>query len=144
MLPVLLAAFLLGIAAGLRTFTAPAVLWLMRHNGLWAIVLAVLAVLEYAGDLHPKAPARTGAVGLTARAIAGAFVGWSIASLAGADAATTTIAAVAGIVGACIGAYGGLAIRLRAMAAIGAVPAALLEDVIAIVVAVVVVSYSPA
>ncbi|HEY5426634.1 MAG TPA: hypothetical protein VIJ77_08805 [Candidatus Tumulicola sp.] len=140
MLALLLAIFLLGIAAGLRTFTAPAVLWLVRHDGIWAIVLTLMAVLEYAGDLHPKAPPRTGALGLVARFASGAFVGWAIAAPAGAAAA----GAIAGIAGAAAGAFGGLAFRRAAIVAIGRVPAALLEDAVAIGLAVFAVVKAPA
>jgi uncharacterized membrane protein len=124
MLMLILAAFLLGVVAGLRTFTAPAVFWIVRHGGVWAIVLAVLAVVEYAGDLLPKAPARTGAVGLTARILSGAFCGWQISGSA--------IGAVAGAAGAVAGAYGGLALRVKAIAVIGAIPSGILEDLVAI------------
>jgi uncharacterized membrane protein len=133
----LVAIFLLGIVTGLRAFTAVAVLWLMRHGGPWAIVLAVLAVAEYAGDLYPKAPARTSASGLIARIVVGGFVGWSLAlasNVAGVEGA------LVGAAGALVGAYGGLAVRLRAMARVGAVPAALLEDAVAVSIAVFAVS----
>lgn len=136
MLALLLAIFILGIVAGLRTFTAPAVLWLMRHYGVWAIVLGVLAILEYAGDLYPAAPARTRGFGLIARLVSGAFVGWAMAVPAGGAAA---LGAIVGAIGALTGAYGGLALRRAAAAAIGAVPAALLEDAVAIGLAVLVV-----
>jgi uncharacterized membrane protein len=138
MLPVLLAAFLLGIVAGLRTFTAPAVLWLIRHGGIWAWVLAAAAAIEYAGDLHPKAPARTRAVGLTARVISGAFVGGAIGASSGQSAIPGI---VAGVVGAMIGAYGGLAMRVRLVAVMGNVPSGILEDVVAILAAVLIVTH---
>jgi uncharacterized membrane protein len=130
---VFVAIFLLGVAAGLRAFTAPAVLWIMRHGGLWAIVLGILAVVEYAGDLYPKAPARTLPPGLIARIASGAFVGWSVAITSGISGGTGALVALAGVA---LGAYGGLAIRLKAVATIGAVPAAILEDFVAIALAV--------
>lgn len=133
-----LAIFLLGIVAGLRAFTAPAVLWIVRHGGPWAVVLAVLALLEYAGDLHPKAPSRTSAPGLIARIASGTFVGWSLAGTAGASGIG---GALAGLAGALAGTYGGLALRLRTIAKFGPIPAAVLEDVVAIVVAVLCVGY---
>jgi uncharacterized membrane protein len=141
MLPLLLAIFVLGFVAGLRTFTAPAVLWLMRHFGIWAIVLAALAVAEYVGDLYPKTPARTSAFGLIARIVSGAFVGWAMATSTGGSG---MLGAIVGVVGALAGAYGGLAIRLKAIAAIGEISAALLEDVVAIVLAVLAVTFFPA
>lgn len=141
MLPVLLAIFFLGIVAGLRTFTAPAVLWLMRHGGVWALVLGVLALLEYVADLYPKAPARTNLTGLIARLVSGAFVGWALAAAVGSSVAA---GAIVGAIGAAAGAYAGLAIRLKAIATIGAVPAAILEDAVAIGLAVLVISRTAA
>ncbi len=129
MLPALLAAVLLGIVAGLRTFTPPAVLWLVRHGGPWAIVLWVAAALEYAGDLHPSAPARTQAAGLIPRVLSGAFCGWQLVAASGGSGAA---GAIAGGAAAVAGAYGGLALRARASAAIGNVPSGLLEDAVAI------------
>jgi len=133
-------AFLLGLSSGLRTFTAPATLWLMRHPGPWANVLAVLAALEYVADLHPNTPSRTTPAGTIARVVSGAFVGWVAATSLGGD---PTAGALAGIAGALLGAYGGLDLRLRASAAIGNVPAGLLEDAIAIGVAVLAVMRLP-
>ncbi|MBV8118014.1 MAG: hypothetical protein JOZ01_08535 [Candidatus Eremiobacteraeota bacterium] len=126
------------MVAGLRAFTAPTVLWIMRHGGPWAVVLSVLALLEYAGDLHPKAPSRTSAPGLIARIASGTFVGWSLAATAGAS---TVAGAIAGVAGALVGTYGGLALRLRTIARLGPIPAALLEDVVAISIAILSVGY---
>jgi len=139
-MPYLLLAFALGLVVGLRTFTGPAVLWLMRHPSLAAYALGVLALLEYAADLHPKAPPRTSTTGLVARVISGAFVGWMIGLAAGRSAIA---GAIAGAIGAVIGAYFGLELRLRLIAAMGSVPAALLEDAVAIVAAVAIVSRVP-
>lgn len=124
------AALLLGIVAGLRTLTAPAVLWLVRHRSPAAYVLAVGAVLEYIGDLQPKTPARTGVMGLSARLISGGFCGWAITAPTGGS---VVVGVVLGLVGALIGAYGGLAVRVRAIDLIGRVPAALVEDAVALV-----------
>ena len=77
----MLVAILLGFLAGLRTFTAPAVLWLMRRDTPLAYALGVLALVEYVADLYPKAPARTRPLGLIARGCSGAFCGWTVASL---------------------------------------------------------------
>ena len=134
MLPLLLAAFLLGVVAGLRTFTAPAVFWILRHGGIWAIVLVVLAVAEYGADLHPKAPARTSAGPLVVRILSGAFCGWAITG-GGAGAAL-------GVAGALAGAYGGLAVRKKLSDAIGAIPSGLVEDAFAIAAAVLIVMHA--
>jgi uncharacterized membrane protein len=119
----------LGFVAGLRTFTAPAVLWLMRHGGPAAYALGALALAEYAADLNPKAPPRTGTFGLAARVLSGGFCGWAVS----AAAAFPVVAGVLiGAGGAVAGAYLGLAARTRATLLIGRVPAALLEDLVAI------------
>lgn len=125
----IVAAALLGLCAGLRTFTAPAVLWLLRHPGPIAWSLSVLAVLEYAADLHPNAPPRTGPTGLIARICSGAFCGGALLALAGHSIVGGIIA---GALGAIAGAYGGLWLRVRTIRVIGRIPAAILEDVVAI------------
>ncbi len=140
-MPLLLAAFLLGCCAGLRTLTAPAVLWLMRHRSAVAYVLAVFAVLEYAGDLSPKAPPRTKAVGLIARVASGAFCGWALLAFGAAGAGVMAGVAV-GAAGAVVGAYAGLWLRVRAVAAIGRVPAAIVEDALAIAGAAAIVAFA--
>lgn len=127
----LVAAALLGICCGLRTFTALAILWLVRHPGPAAWCIAVLALLEYAADLHPKAPPRTGATGLIARICTGAFCGGAV--FAGGNRGAVAAGAVVGGVCAIVGAYAGLAARLRAIRLVGRVPAALLEDGVAAV-----------
>lgn len=133
----LLLAFLLGVVSGLRTFTAPAVLWIMRHGGLWAYVLSAGALFEYFLDVQPKAPPRTGAIGLVGRLLSGAFVGWWAAATSGISPAG---GALAGAIGALAGAYGGLAVRKRAAAAVGNVASGILEDLVAIAAAVAIVT----
>ena len=135
----LLAALLLGIVAGLRTFTAPAVLWILRHAGAAAYLLGALAILEYVIDLNPKAPARTSPPGLVVRVLSGGFCGWALTVAGGGP---VILGALLGACGAVIGAYGGLAARSRAIALIGRVPAALLEDLVAIAGAVLVVMHA--
>ncbi len=130
----LLAAFLLGFAVGLRTLTGPAVLWLMRHGGVWAYVLGALALLEYAIDLRPRAGARTQLRGLVPRILSGGLCGWA---LSWGDGGAFVAAAIAvGAIAAVIGAHVGLAVRLKSAATIGRVPAALVEDAVTIAIAV--------
>jgi uncharacterized membrane protein len=89
-------------------------------------------------DLHPDAPARTQVVGLGARVLSGAFCGgW----LAASGHVSLVLGALLGVIGAVVGAYGGLAARTGAIRLIGRVPAALLEDAVAIVGAVLIVTY---
>jgi uncharacterized membrane protein len=133
----LMLAFLLGVVSGLRTFTAPAVLWIMRHGGPWAYVLGAAAVFEYFYDVQPKAPPRTSTSNIVARLFSGAFVGWWAAVAAEISPLS---GAIVGAVGALVGAYGGLAVRRRAIAAMGNVASGLLEDVVAIAAAVAIVA----
>ena len=124
----LLLAFCLGIVSGLRTFTPLAALFI-RRGSIWGLVLGVAAVAEYVLDILPTTPSRTGVVGLTARVISGALGGWLIATMQGGQGIA---GAIAGIIGAVIGAYAGLAARIVAIKRIGAYPAAITEDLIAI------------
>jgi uncharacterized membrane protein len=134
---VLLVAFMLGVACGLRTFTGPAVLFLMRGISVISLALGVAALVEYAFDMHPKAPPRTALPSPIVRMLSGAFVGWTIAG----DAYVA--GAIAGLAGAAVGLYGGLPLRLAAIARIGAIPAALLGDAAAIGLAVFAVTRIP-
>ncbi len=110
----------------------------MQRSTPFAYLLGVLALAEYAGDLHPDAPSRTGAVGLIARACSGAFCGWQASLLAGGS---PTLGALAGTAAAIAGAYLSLAVRLRAIKLIGRVPAALVEDAFTIASSVAVVAF---
>jgi uncharacterized membrane protein len=124
----LLLALGLGFVSGLRTFTSVAAVLLVRE-GIWGIVLAVAAVGEYVMDVLPNTPPRTQAVGLSARVVSGAFVGWMIATM---HDGSGVFGAISGIVGAVIGTYAGHAARLAAIARIGGYPAAIVEDLVAI------------
>jgi uncharacterized membrane protein len=114
----------LGFVSGLRTFTPVAAVLLVR-GGVWGIVLALAAVGEYVWDVLPNTPSRTQAMGLSARVISGAFVGWMIATM---HDGSGMFGAIAGIAGAVIGTYAGHAARLAAIARIGGYPAAIVED----------------
>jgi uncharacterized membrane protein len=120
--------FFLGVVSGLRTFT-PLAAVLIRRGSVWGFVLAIAAAAEYVVDALPNTPSRTRPVGLTARVISGALVGWLIATMHGGQAIT---GAIAGIIGAVIGAYAGYAARCEAIKRIGAYPAAIVGDLIAI------------
>jgi uncharacterized membrane protein len=142
---VVLMALLIGVVAGLRSLTAPAVVawagflgWIDLH-GTWAswaaniitvIVLTVLAVGELVADKLPKTPARTAPPSFAARIIMGGFAGavigawphWTFTSLGG------------GVIGAVLGTLGGYHARRRLVAARNGqdLPIALLEDAVAI------------
>lgn len=141
----LLMALLIGVIAGLRSLTAPAVVswaaflgWINLH-GTWAswmgniitvIILSLLAVGELVNDKLPKTPARTAPPVFAARIIMGAFAGAVIGTLWGAKWGGLG----AGIVGAVLGTLGGYQARTRLVAATGGkdLPIALLEDAVAI------------
>lgn len=133
----LVLAFLLGVVSGLRTFTAPAVLWIMRYGGPWAYVLGAAAVFEYIYDVHPNAPPRTSMFSSILRLLSGAFVGWWAAVV---TSVSPPSGAILGAIGALLGAYGSSAVRRRAIAAMGNVASGLLEDIVAIAAAVVIVA----
>src|SRR5260370_5201107 len=82
----LLLAFGIGVVTGLRSMTAPAVVVWAAHLGwmnlsgsplaflgsAWAVgIFTVAALGEFVADKLPTTPARTAAVGLTARIVLG-------------------------------------------------------------------------
>ena len=131
-----LLALAIGFVSGLRTFTSLAALALTRSS-LWGIVLSIAAVGEYVVDAMPNVPSRTALPSIVVRPLSGAIAGWFISAWHGGSPA---VGAIAGIVGALAGTYGGHAARLWAIARIGAIPAALAEDIVAIVLAAVLVT----
>jgi uncharacterized membrane protein len=142
----LLACFLLGCIAGLRSLTAPAVVCWAAHFG-WLhlagtklafmehpatlILFTLLAVVELISDKLPKTPARTAPPGLIARIVLGGLCGTALAASAGSS---LLIAAVVGIVGALFGTFAGYNIRhaLVVRAHLPDFAVALVEDAIAI------------
>ncbi len=142
---VLLMALLIGVVAGLRSLTAPAVVawagflgWINLHstwaswvaNVITVVVLTVLAVGELVADKLPKTPARTAVPSFTARIIMGGFSG----AVIGAAWHWTFTALGAGVIGAVLGTLGGYHARKWLVAARNGqdLPIALLEDAIAI------------
>jgi uncharacterized membrane protein len=143
MLPYVLA-FLIGVIAGLRSLTAPAVVswsarlgWLHLENTWLAFlgyaatpyILSVLAIVELIADKLPKTPSRKAASGFIARLVTGAVCGSALASgqpLIGG--------LLAGAIGTIAGTLGGYEFRTRLVKAVGGndLPIAILEDVIAI------------
>ncbi|HEY9303799.1 MAG TPA: DUF4126 family protein [Mycobacterium sp.] len=141
---VLLLALGIGVIAGLRSLTAPAVVawaallhWI-NLNGTWASWLAhpvtvtivtILAVGELVADKLPKTPSRTSPPSFAARIALGAFAGAVIGTAWG----FTWSALGAGIIGAVLGTLGGYEARTRLAASHGHdLPIALLEDAIAV------------
>src|SRR6185369_2843740 len=90
----LLFAFLIGLFAGLRSLTAPAITawaaylgWLKLERPLSligslpsVIIFTVLAVAELVADKLPNTPSRTAPVGLIARIVTGGLTGACIAA----------------------------------------------------------------
>jgi len=137
-------ALLIGIVAGLRAMTPlAAVAWAatretlpLDHSWLaflgWrftAPILTLLAIAELVTDQLPSTPSRKVPVQFGTRIVVGAVTGAAIGIPAGSPLAC----GAAGVVGAVIGTLGGAAVRGRLAAAFGRdTPAALIEDVVAI------------
>lgn len=144
---VLLLAFLIGVIAGLRTMTAPAVVaWAANRHWLnldsspldligstvSVVVFTLGAIGELIMDKLPATPRRTESLGLIGRTVLGGLSG---AVLAASGAQSIAIGAVLGVTGAVAGAFSGYEVRKRLVRSLR-VPdfvIALLEDTIAIV-----------
>jgi uncharacterized membrane protein len=142
---VLLFALLIGVVAGLRALTPPAVVawggflgWLPL-DGTWAhwvgnpitvAILTILLVVELVTDQLPSTPSRTVPPQFGARLVTGAFAG----AVIGAGWHYTYTSIGAGIVGAVVGTLLGYEARSRLVAANGGhdLPIALTEDAIAV------------
>lgn len=141
----ILASFLIGLVAGLRTMTAPAAVawaawlgwidigttWAGFMASPWAVgIFSIAALGEYVADQLPSTPSRTVPQQFGARLVSGAFTG----AVLGAAAGGTALGLVAGLVGAVAGAYGGAWARGRLASSFGRDrPAAFIEDGVAIV-----------
>ncbi len=140
-------ALLIGVVAGLRAMTAPAAVawgaylgWLPLA-GTWAgfmghwiavALFTILALVELVTDQLPSTPSRKVPQQFGARLVSGAFTGAIIGTAGGALIAGL----IAGVIGAAIGTYGGAEVRARLAGAFGRdLPAALIEDVVAILLA---------
>jgi len=143
---VLLFAFGIGVIAGLRSLTAPAVAawaaqrgWLNLHSTALSFmgstaavaIFTILAAIELVTDQLPSTPPRTKAPGLIARILLGGLSGAAIALAGGQSAA---IGACLGAAGGVAGAFAGYQIRTGLVRALN-VPdfvIAVLEDVAAV------------
>jgi len=137
-------ALAIGVIAGLRAMTAPAaVSWAAYCGSLplddtplaflaspWAVgILSLLALAELIGDKRASTPSRKVPMQFGARLISGALAGAAI----GVSADMLVPGLVAGILGAVIGTYLGAALRgAMARSFGGDLPAALIEDVVAV------------
>jgi len=136
----------IGIIAGMRALTAPAVTsWAVRLGWLditgfhfarfgtttTAIVLSILALLELINDKRPGIPARTAPMGFGARIFTGILSAVVIFASAHQSLA---IGAVLGAIGAIIGTLGGYHLRryLTTNQGLPDLYVALAEDLIAV------------
>lgn len=147
-----LLALLIGLVAGLRAMTAPAAVawgaWLgwLPVAGTWAsfmghwITLAIftlLALVELVTDQLPSTPSRKVPQQFGARIVMGALAGAVIGTVGGAAIGGLA----AGIIGAILGTLGGAAARASLAKSFGRdLPAALIEDAVAILAALLIVS----
>jgi uncharacterized membrane protein len=139
-----LLALLIGIVAGLRAMTPPALVAWAAHlgwldlSGSWLgflanawvrWILTLLAIVELVTDQLPSTPSRTVPIQFGARIATGALSGAAVGAAGGAMVGGL----LAGIAGAVIGTLGGRALRARLASAFGSDhPAAFIEDAVAI------------
>jgi uncharacterized membrane protein len=147
-----LLAFLIGLVAGLRSMVAPAAVSWAAHLGwlrlggtplaflgatITPYVFSVLAAGELVSDKLPRTPSRKVPIQFIGRVGSGALCGAAI----GASSDALLPGLVVGAIGAIAGTLGGAAARGHLAARFGKdLPAALIEDAVAIVVALVVVT----
>lgn len=147
-----LLALLIGIVTGLRAMTAPAAIawgaWLgwLPLAGTWAsfmghwitvAIFTALALVELVTDQLPSTPSRKVPQQFGARIVMGALAGAAIGTAGGIMVGGLA----AGIIGAILGTLGGAEVRGRLAAAFGKdLPAALIEDAVAILGALLIVS----
>ncbi len=139
-----LCAVIFGLVAGMRSMLAPcAVSWAVWLGILdvsqtplafmgykyTRIIFTVLAIGELIADKLPFTPSRKSAGPFAARIVSGALCGATI----GAARNGLILMAVLGAMGAVAGTLGGAAMRSKLAAAFGRdMPAALLEDILAV------------
>ncbi|MCX4149313.1 MULTISPECIES: DUF4126 domain-containing protein [Paraburkholderia] len=144
-------ALLIGVVAGLRAMTAPAAVSWAAHLGWLPLqdtplaflgfaatpyIFTVLAIVELITDQLPKTPSRTVPMQFGTRIVLGGLSGAAI----GAAHGGLVGGLIAGVVGAVIGTLGGAKVRGALARTFGRdLPAALIEDAVAIVGAVLIV-----
>ncbi len=149
---ILLLALLIGVVAGLRAMMAPAAVAWAAALGWFDLsqtplaflgyrwtpwIFTVLALAELVTDQLPTTPSRKVPMQFGARIVMGALSGGAI----GAAGGMLVAGIVAGAVGAVIGTLGGAEARARLATAFGRdLPAALIEDVVAVAAAVAIVA----
>jgi uncharacterized membrane protein len=137
-------ALFIGITAGLRALAPIAIVswaaqfgWLQLEGTrlaflaakVTAYIVSALALGELVTDKLPKTPSRKVPIQFGTRVLSGALCGAAF----GAPSGATVLGLVLGAIGAVIGTLGGAAARARLAQAFGNdLPAALLEDVVAV------------
>jgi uncharacterized membrane protein len=142
----MLLAFSIGVVAGLRSMTAPAVVAWAAHLGwinlagsrlsfmgsMWAVgIFSFCALVEYVVDQLPSTPSRTDLAPLLARIVFGVLTGMCLGVAAGSPAG---VFALVGGLGALLGTFGGHEARVRLVRTLR-VPDAVIaipEDLVAI------------
>lgn len=140
----ILLCLLIGIIAGLRAMVAPAAIdWAaslgyLDLSGTWLAFLghrftpwifSAIALAELISDQLPGTPSRKVPVQFATRIVMGALAGAAL----GASGGMLLAGAALGALGAVAGTYGGAALRGWLAAAFGRdLPAALIEDAVAI------------
>ena len=137
-------AFLIGAASGLRSLIGLAAVSWAAHAGILPLdhtwlaflgysftpyILTVLAIGEMVNDKLPRTPSRLAPPGFIARIVTSALCGLAT----GLSGKGMIVGLVAGIMGAVAGTFGGAKARSLLARKFGHdLPAALLEDVVAI------------
>lgn len=137
-------ALFIGLVAGLRSMTAPAVVAWAAHLGwldlegtplaffgstLTTLGFTLLALGEFVADQLPRTPSRRAPFLFAGRVVSGALCGAAI----GANRHALVSGLAAGVVGAVIGTLGGAEARARLAKRFGSDrPAGIVEDVFAV------------
>ena len=140
----LILALLIGLIAGLRAMTAPAAVAFAAWSGALPLagsvlaflgyswtpwILALLAVGELITDQLPSTPSRKVPVQFGTRLLTGGLAGAAFGIVGG----SLIVGVALGVIGAIIGTFAGAAARGRLAAAFGQdLPAALIEDAVAV------------
>jgi uncharacterized membrane protein len=136
----------IGIVAGLRALTAPAVVSWAAHLGCLNLhgtplafmgssvavgIFSLAAIGEYVNDVLPKTPSRTSPGPLIARMVTGGLSGAGLCASAGQSLLFGT---VLGGTGAVVGTFGGYQVRTRLVRALKVkdIFVAIPEDLVAV------------
>jgi uncharacterized membrane protein len=147
---IVLPVVMLGLSAGLRALTPPAIIACSAYLGIIDLssspfsfmsspialaILSLLALGEYVWDLLPNTPDRTEYPGLISRVLTASFAALCVALATH----NTLVLSFIGGAAAIVGAFAGIKIRSRAVRALGVADAwvAIPEDLVAVVLSIV-------